>query len=184
MTTALVVIDLQLGMQADVAEGFPWANPDAVGTASRILAAFRSAGQPVVHIHHHATDPEDGFHPDNPLSAVIPDVAPVAGEVVVIKRGSSAFIGTGLEKMLRDAGHDSLVIVGGEANMCVESTTRMAGNLGFNTTVVADALVNFGRKRRDGALIAPQDVLDMTLANLRGFATIKDSAEVLAEVSA
>ncbi|MBC7737332.1 MAG: isochorismatase family protein [Candidatus Saccharibacteria bacterium] len=35
------------------------------------------------------------------------------------------------------------MIVGGEANMCVESTTRMAGNLGFQTSFVADALVNF-----------------------------------------
>ena len=111
------------------------------------------------------------------------EVAPVTGEPVVVKWGSSAFIGTGLEEMLRGAGHDALVIVGGEANMCVESTTRMAGNLGFQTQVVADALVNFARRRRDGGVVPPQDVLDMSLAHLRACARIVDSAEVLADLA-
>ena len=184
MTTALLVIDLQEAMRALRDAGNPWANADAAETAGRILAAFRAAGQTIVHVHHHATDPADEFHPANPLSAAMPEVAPLAGEAVVIKHGSSGFIGTGLEQLLRDAGHDRLVVLGGEANMCVESTTRMAGNLGFATTVVADALVNFGRLRRDGGVIDTQDVLAMTLSNLRAFATIKDSAEVLADLTA
>ena len=181
--TALLVIDLQEAMRADRDAGYPWANPDAPATAGRILAAFRAAGLPVVHIHHNEADPADGFHPDNPLSRAMPEVAPALGEAVVVKKGSSAFIGTGLEDMLRGAGCDSLVVVGGEANMCVESTARMAGNLGFKTTVVADALVNFQRTRRDGVVIAPKDVLEMALANLTSFARILESHEVLAEVA-
>ena len=55
--TALVVIDLQEAMRADRDAGYPWANPDAPATAGRLLAAFRAAGLPVVHIHHHGTDP-------------------------------------------------------------------------------------------------------------------------------
>ena len=183
MTTALVVIDLQEAMRADRDAGYPWANAEAPETAGRLLAAFRQAGMPVVHIHHAATHPDDGFHPDNPLHRPMPETAPVAGEVVVVKRGSSGFIGTGLEDILRKAGHDTLVIVGGEANMCVESTARMAGNLGFKTTVVADALVNFQRTRRDGVIVPPRDVLEMALANLSSFARIVESGEVLAEVA-
>lgn len=182
MGIALLVIDLQLAMRPEHNAGTPWANPDAPDTAGHLLAAFRAAGLPVVHIHHHGTDPEDGFHPDNPLSAAMPQVAPWPGEAVVIKHGSSGFIGTGLQALLQGAGHDALVVVGGEANMCVESTVRMAGNLGFDTTVVADALVNFPRSRRDGGIIAAQDVLEMTLANLRGFARVADAAQILAEV--
>lgn len=182
MTTALVVIDLQEAMRAECEPDNPWANPDAPQVAGRVLAAFRAAGLPVVHVHHAANHPDDGFHPGNPLSRAMAEVAPLPGERVVVKRGSSAFIGTGLEEMLRTAGHDALVILGGEANMCVESTTRMAGNLGFKTRVVADALVNFQRTRRDGVVVSPQDVLEMTLANLSGFARIVDSAEVLADL--
>jgi nicotinamidase-related amidase len=181
--TALIVIDLQEAMRAERDAGYPWANPDAPETAGRILAAFRAAGQPVVHVHHNATNPKDGFHPDNPLSAAMPEVAPASGEPVVVKLGSSGFIGTGLEALLRAAGVQSLVIVGGEANMCVESTARMAGNLGFKTTVVADALVNFQRSLRDGRVMPPETVLEMSLANLTSFARIADSVEVLSELT-
>ena len=182
--TALVVIDLQEAMRADRDAGYHWANPNAPETACQILAAFRAAGLPVIHVHHHAEDPADGFHPDNPLSVAMPEVAPVAGEVVVIKHGSSSFIGTGLEVLLRDAGLTRLVIVGGEANMCVESTTRMARNLGFDATVVADALVNFQHTLRDGRVVPPEIVLDMALANLTSFAHIVDSGDILAELFA
>lgn len=180
--TALVVIDLQEAMRADRDAGYPWANSEAPATAGRLLAAFRAADLPVVHIHHHGTDPADGFHPDNPLSRPMPETAPHPGELVVVKTGSSGFIGTGLEVLLRDAGLDHLVLVGGEANMCVESTTRMAGNLGFRTTVVADALVNFQRTRRDGVVVPPRDVLEMSLANLMSFATVVESDDILADL--
>ena len=136
----------------------------------------------MIHIHHNSTDPAHGFHPDNPLSVAMPDVAPQPGEVVVIKQGSSGFIGTGLEVLLRDGGFDKLVVVGGEANRGVESTPRMAGNLGFVTSVVADALVNFQRTRHDGVVVPPRDVLEMSLANLQSFARIVDSAQLLAEM--
>ena len=179
---ALVVIDLQEAMRADRDAGYPWANPDAPATAGRLLAAFRAADLPVMHIHHNGTDPEDGFHPDNPLSRAMAEVAPQPGEAVVVKLGSSGFIGTGLEVLLRDAGCDHLVICGGEANMCVESTTRMAGNLGFRVSVVADALVNFQRSRRDGVVIPPQDVLEMSLANLMSFAKVVESGDILADL--
>lgn len=180
MTTTLVVIDLQEAMRDHRDAGHPWANAQAAETAGLLVDGFRAAGLAVVHVHHHAHNPADAFHPDNPLSAAMPEVAPLPGEVVVIKHGSSGFIGTGLEQLLRAAGFDQLVVIGGEANMCVESTTRMAGNLGFKTTIVADALVNFECSRWDGGMISPQEVLDMSLANLQSFAEIKGSAEVLA----
>jgi nicotinamidase-related amidase len=181
--TALVVIDLQEAMRAERDMGYPWANPDAPAQAARLLAGFRAADMDVIHVHHNTADPADGFHPENPLSAAMPEVAPEPGEAIVVKTGSSGFIGTGLETLLREAGIDSLVIVGGEANMCVESTTRMAGNLGFATQVAADALVNFQRTRRDGVVIPPADVLEMSLANLTSFARITTVDDVLAQIA-
>ena len=108
---------------------------------------------------------------------------PRAGERVIVKHGSSAFIGTGLEADLRQAGFDSLVLAGGAAKYCVDSTARMAGNLGFSTTVVGDALLNFQKTLRDGRVMNATDVLAMTLANLSGeFATIQDTDAVLADL--
>jgi len=179
----LVVIDVQKAFIADRDEGYPWGNPEAEARIGGLIAAFRAAGLPVVHVHHHGLDPADSFHADNPLSAPMGIAAPVEGETVVIKHGSSAFIGTGLEAMLREAGHDKLVIIGGAANYCVESTTRMAGNLGFDTTVVGDALINFQKTLRDGRVLPPQDVLAVVLANLDGeFARVVTSDEILAEL--
>ena len=183
MATALLVIDAQKDFLARRDEGYSWGNPDAEARIADLLAGFRAAGQAVIHIHHHGTDPADGFHPDNPLSAPMAAALPLPEEPVVIKHGSSAFIGTGLEQTLRDAGFDRLVLAEGAANYCVDSTARMAGNLGFDTIVVSDALINFQRSLRDGRVFPPGDVLAMTLANLDGeFGRIADTAQMLAEL--
>jgi nicotinamidase-related amidase len=173
----LIVIDLQEAMRAERTSEWPWANDDAPQVAGRLLADFRAKGGRVIHVHHHTDWPGDGFNPDNPLCAAMAEVAPIPGEDIVVKHGSSAFIGTDLAARLD--GVTDLVICGGEANMCVESTVRMAGNLGFKVTLVADALVCFPREGRNGQVFPPQAVLDMSLANLRGFARISTCEEVL-----
>lgn len=61
----------------------------------------------------------------------------------------------------------------------------MAGNLGFDTRVVGDALINFQKTMRDGRVLPAANVLALTLANLDGeFARVVSSDEVVAEVSA
>ena len=174
--TTLVVIDLQEAMRAERTPDWPWARDDAPAVAGRVLAHARAQGWKVVHVHHAASDPADGFHPSSPLFAAMPEAAPLPGEAVVVKRGASGFIGTDLA----DGLEGPLVICGGEANMCVESTTRMAGNLGHEVTLVADALVCFPRQARDGSVFPAGQVLEMSLANLRGFARILDSADLIA----
>ena len=67
-----------------------------------------------------------------------PEVAPIAGEVVIPKRTNSAFVGTDLEEQLRRAGHTRLVVAGVITNNSVEATVRMAGNLGFDVLLVED----------------------------------------------
>jgi nicotinamidase-related amidase len=182
---ALLIIDVQMDFVARRDAGFQWGNPQADHRIAALLAGFRAAAIPVIHVHHHDPDVGSDFHKDAPGAAVQPCAAPLPGEQLVIKHGSSAFIGTGLEQGLRDAGVQRLVIAGGAANYCVESTARMAGNLGFATTVVGDALLNFHHRLRDGRLFPATDVLAMTLANLDGeFARIAATDQVLAEISA
>ena len=53
-------------------------------------------------------------------------------------------------------------------NNSVESTVRMAGNLGFNTYLVEDASFTFGRKDWRGVWRTAEDVHVMSLANLDG----------------
>ena len=181
MARALVVIDAQGDMVASRDAGYPWANPGAEAAIAALIAGFRAKGLAVVHVHHHETHEGASMAPGSPGAAPLDCAKPLDGEAVFIKYGSSAFIGTGLEDHLRAQGLGDLVVVGGEANMCVESSTRMAGNLGFKVTVAEDALINFQRSLRDGTVMPAETVLAMTLANLGGsFATIASTEAVLA----
>lgn len=180
MATALLVIDVQMDFVHGREAGYAWANPEAEARIAGLIAGFRMAGQPVVHIHHHGLDPRDTMHAGAPGAAVQPCAEPLPGEPVVIKHHSSAFSGTGLEAKLKAEGINALVLIGGAANYCVESTARMAGSLGFTATVVEDALINFQKTLRDGRVMPATDVLALTLANLDGeFATIARSDTVL-----
>ena len=184
MARALLVIDVQGDMVASREAGYPWANPGAEAAIAALIAGFRAGGLAVVHVHHHETHDGASMAPGSAGAAALACAQPLDGEAVFIKYGSSAFIGTGLEDHLRAQGVSDLVIVGGEANMCVESSTRMAGNLGFKVTLAEDALINFQRTLRDGTVMPAETVLAMTLANLGGsFARIDTSAGVLAALT-
>jgi nicotinamidase-related amidase len=181
---ALLLIDVQEAFRMGQAEGYPWANPQAEAAIAALLAGFRAAGLPVLHVLHHGTDPADPHHPDHPGAQPMAVAQPLAAEPVIIKTGSSAFIGTDLGDRLAALGNPPLVVAGGAANYCVESTVRMAGNLGHRVTVAADALINYQKTLRDGRVMPPADVLAVVLATLDGeFAHVTDTADILSEIS-
>lgn len=180
MARALLVIDVQTAFVEDRDAGYPWANPDAPAKIASLIARFRANGLPVIHVHHHGTDPRDSFHPDAPGAQPMDCARPEPGEAVFIKHGSSAFIGTGLSEHLEKLGRPALTIVGGAANYCVDTTARMAGNLGHQATVAEDALINFQKTLRDGRIMPAADVLALTLANLSDeFAHVATTDEIL-----
>ena len=179
----LLVIDVQAGM--DDPRRPPRNNPAAEANIARLLAAWRAAGRRCVHVRHDAPDPTSLFAPGQPGNAIKESVAPLPGEWLIVKHVNSAFIGTDLEARLRGAGVNTLVITGLVANYCVESTARMAGNLGFDTYVVGDATAAYDRPGPDGVLHAAADIHAMTLMNLHEeFATIITTDAMLAEVAA
>ncbi len=112
-------------------------------------------------------------------------VAPLPGETLITKHVNSAFIGTDLEEHLRSNGITTLVITGLAANYCVESTARMAGNLGFNTFVVEDATAAWDHVDLNGRHIPADDVLAMSMATLHeDFATITTTEAVIQAIKA
>jgi nicotinamidase-related amidase len=175
---ALIVIDVQQAF-----EDPGWGqrnNPQAEENIGALLAAWRGAGRPLFHIQHRSKRPDSLFHPDAPGFRVKPQAAPLAGEPVLFKSVNSAFIGTGLEQRLRDAGIGTLVICGITTDHCVSTTTRMAENLGFQAFIVSDATATFERVGPDGRHYTAQQMHDTALASLhREFATVVDSADVL-----
>jgi len=178
--TALIVVDVQRAFDQWEAAGKRRNNPQAVARIADLLSAFRDRGAPIFHIRHRGTRPNSSFLPDGTGYPVKDEAREMAGEPVIVKRVNSAFIGTDLESRLRAAGITALVICGATTNHCVETTTRMAGNLGFDANLVRDATWTFDRMGPDGDAHTAGDIHAMTLANLNGeFARIVSTAEIV-----
>ena len=164
MTTALLVIDMQMEMAFRTRSGRDRANPDAEIHIAALLALFRSQNRPVIHVHH--DPPGTPVALDAPGGAVMPCAQPISGETVLIKSGSSAFHGTGLDELCRAQGITRLVIAGAVAAFCVTSTTRGASDLGYTVLLPQDALIGFDVPRADGSRISAATVLNVTLTLL------------------
>jgi nicotinamidase-related amidase len=178
---ALVVIDVQRAFDAWEAAGQRRNNPDAVVRIADLLAAFRGQRAPIFHIRHAGTSPRSAFAPDQTGYLVKDEAEERDGEPVIVKKVNSAFIGTDLEARLHAARVQIVVICGATTNHCVETTTRMAGNLGFDPWLVRDATWTFDRIGPDGDKYTAEQIHAMTLANLNGeFARIVSTGEVIA----
>ncbi|MCU4654296.1 cysteine hydrolase [Roseibacterium sp. SDUM158016] len=165
----LILIDIQAGF--DAASWGARNNPDAEDRAAGLLAHWRAARAPVVHIRHVSTEP--GSPLSGPGTAFKDGVAPRGDEPVFEKSVNSAFIGTGLEAHLRDHGIADLVICGLTTPHCVSTTVRMAANLGFSVRVAHDACAAFARNADTGwrqglAAMDPQAIHDAALSHLHG----------------
>jgi nicotinamidase-related amidase len=179
--TALLLIDIQQGM--DDPYWGPRNNPEAEANAARLLEAFREASIPVVHVHHRSVRPQSPLFPDKPGVEVKPEVAPKEGEPVFLKNVNSAFIGTPLQSWLEGQGIGRLVIVGLTTNHCVDTSTRMAGNLGFDPILVSDACATNDRVGPDGRVWDAETIHQISLTNLHDeFATVMTTDEVLAQI--
>jgi nicotinamidase-related amidase len=136
---------------------------DALAEAAQLLARARAADIPVFHIMHDAGEgsPYD-VHAE--IGQISDEVAPVAGEPVIVKNFPSAFVGTDLEAQLRGASSSELLLAGFMTHMCVNSTARGAFNLGFHPTVVASATATRELPGAGGVAVPAQAVQAASLA--------------------
>ncbi len=178
---ALLIIDVQQGL-ADPKLGLR-NNPGAEANMARLLQVFRERGLPVIHIRHDSTGTDSPLRPELPGNAFKNEVLPRDGEPVLRKQVNSAFIGTDLEARLRADGIGELVVVGLTTDHCVSASTRMASDLGFDVTLVADATATFERNGCDGEYYSAETMHQVNLASLDGeFCRVRNTAELLAEL--
>jgi nicotinamidase-related amidase len=186
--TALLLIDVQVGVDVLSHWGGPNGrrnNPDAETKMSQLLATWRNAKLQVAFTRHDSRESASPLKFSLPTGAQKPGFEPAAGEIVVEKDVNSGFIGTDLEIQLRRAKISRLAIVGFFTNFCVETTTRMAGNLGFDTYLIEDCCSTSNRIGPDGVDRDPELVHAMTVANLHGeFCTAIKFADALGLVTA
>jgi nicotinamidase-related amidase len=177
-TAVLLIIDVQKGFD------FPqWGkrnNPQAESKISALLNIWRQTSRPVTHVRHMSVEPNSPLRPGQSGNEFKEAVSPIDGERIEEKKVNSAFIGTGLEQYLRQNCYDTIVITGLTTDHCVSTSTRMAGNLGFRTYVVADATATFDRCGYDGRHYPAENVHAHALASLHEeFATVVKTKDIL-----
>jgi nicotinamidase-related amidase len=172
--TVLLLIDVQEGFKDP-----KWGrrnNPYAEAKIAQLLNTWRVSGRPIVHVQHVSQEHTSVFAPESPGIALQEFARPANGELLVQKRVNSAFIGTELDRSLKERGATALVVVGFTTDHCVSSTVRMAGNLGYRTIVVADGTATFERRSVDNKPVGPEIIHQIHLLSLQGeFAEVLDA---------
>ena len=157
---------------------------EAEDNIARLLSEFRAQKRPIIHVHHNSNEAGSVFTKGTSGAEVQEFAKPQTGEITIVKNVNSAFIGTGLENKLHALRDHKVIICGATANHCVETTTRMAGNLGFDAIYVSDGVWAYGHVGPDGAVFTAEQVHSMSLANLDGeFATVLSTDETIKLIS-
>lgn len=172
MTTALLLIDLQLGMFDGKAMPPIHDGAGLLDRVGRLLAAARRAGVRVVHVRH------DGG-PGGMLAygaegwQIHPLLAPGPDEPVIDKRTPDGFHETLLSEAL--AGTTRLVVAGAQTEFCVDTTCRRGSSLGYAITLVADGHSTWD----NGVLTAAQIIAHANQTLAGGFVRTALAAEAL-----
>ena len=182
-STALLLIDVQKGVNDTAYYGGPTGrrnNPDAEGNIISILNRWRDSERTVAFTKHDSREEGSPLKLSLESGQQLDGMETRDGDIIVEKDVNSGFIGTSLELDLRRAGIQRLVIVGYFTNVCVETTTRMAGNMGFDTYLVHDACATVNSIGHDGTDYDPDLVHNMAIASLHGeFCTAITTADAL-----
>ena len=170
--TALLIIDMQRDFVEPGGFGETLGNDVTrlqaiIPTVRAVLEAWRAAGGWVVHTREaHAPDLSDcppakrlRGHPSlrigdvgpmgrilvagEPGNAIVAELAPIDGELVIDKPGKGAFYATGLHETLQARGITHLIVMGVTTEVCVQTSMREANDRGYDGLLVEDGTESY-----------------------------------------
>ena len=80
---------------------------------------------------------------DEPGNAIIPELKPLPGEILLSKPGKGAFYNTNLESLLQEKEITHLLFTGVTTEVCVQTTMREANDRGFECLLIEDATESY-----------------------------------------
>jgi len=134
----------------------------------KILNAWRSNGGKVAFTQHDSIEEGSPLKLSLETGQQLEGMEIEAGDISVSKSVNSGFIGTSLELELRRKKISRLVVAGFFTNVCVETTVRMAGNMGFDTYLIHNACSTMNSVGIDGTDYDPDLVHNMSVASMHG----------------
>lgn len=169
---ALIVIDMQRDFAEPGGFGASLGNDVSrvtaiVPTVRKLIEGFRAAKLPVIHtMECHRPDlsdcPPAKRNRGNPTlrigeigpmgrvlitgepgTAILDELAPLPGELVIEKPGKGAFYATALGDELQDLGVTHLVFAGVTTEVCVQTTMREANDRGYDCLLAEDATESY-----------------------------------------
>jgi len=177
---ALLLIDIQKGFDEENYWGGNRNNKSMEQNSQQLLFKWRELILPIFHVQHSSQNPNSKLHKSNIGFEIKDEVKPINGEPIITKNVNSAFIGTNLKTRIDEAKINTLVIIGMTTNHCVSTTTRMAGNFGYETILVSDATATFDRVGINGEKYSSEIIHQTTLANLKDeFAEIINTEQLI-----
>jgi nicotinamidase-related amidase len=166
MATALLVIDVQEGMEPEKGAH------DGAGVIARIaqlIERARKSGTRVIYVQHDGSaEPGHPLAKGKPGHAIHHAIAPDPGETIIGKRQCSSFVETDLDRTLRLANIDHLVVCGMQTEFCVDTAIRSAREHGYRVTLVSDA-----HTTGDTPVMKAKDIVAHHNFTLREFADVK-----------
>ncbi len=123
---ALVVVDVQ---EAAVERG-PYQAAVVLRNIAALIVACRTAGVEVIYVQHDG-QPGEPEEPGTRGWEIHAQIGPAAGEVIIRKRFNSAFRRTHLKPYLDGRGINTLILVGIQTEYCIDTTCRVAFELGY-----------------------------------------------------
>jgi len=171
---ALLVIDMQNGFCKPTGSmgslGFDVSRCDsAIGQVRKLIDAAHKADVPVIYTRYvYQADYKDGGILPNVLlpglkeigalaegswdAAIVDELTPIEGDLIIDKSRYSAFYGTRLEPLLTSLGTRNLVMCGVTTNMCVETSARVASQRDYHAHVIEDACAEVDHQRHLNAI--------------------------------